>query len=75
MKESKVYWGGFKRLLLETFEPIDKQRTLRVSLRQLRQTGKFSKFVEKFLTISDKITEMPDEELKYIFLEAIDPEI
>ena len=66
-------WTHFKLVLKENFDREDAQRLLRTSLRELRCFGRFSKFVQKFLSLTDKIVGMPDEELLYIFIDALQP--
>ena len=73
MQENTGGWEEFKLLLIKNFVRTDKQRILRTNLRELKCAGRFDKFVEKFLSITDKISNMPEQEIIYIFLDALSP--
>jgi hypothetical protein len=66
-------WGYFVDHLRRVFRPFDVERRIRVELRQMKYTGNFDKFALKFQQLANKLNDMPEKELIFLFLEAMPP--
>jgi len=66
-------WDYFVDHLRRVFRPFDVERRIRVELRQLKYNGNFDKFALKFQQLANKLNDMPEKELIFLFLEAMPP--
>jgi len=64
-------WRFFVEHMKKMFKPFDVDRRIRVELRQLKYNGNLDKFAMKFQQLANKLTDMPENELVFIFLEAL----
>jgi hypothetical protein len=64
-------WMFFVEHLRKVFKPFDMDRRTRIELRQLKYNGNFDKFAMKFQQLANKLGDMPEKELIFLFLEAL----
>lgn len=70
-----ISWAKFKTCLTATLKPADVQRHLRSELKSIKISSNFEDDVMKFQTIANKIEKMPEFELVWLFLEALNPRV
>jgi len=65
-------WKEFRLVLESIYKSTLKERKIRKELRELKQTGKFETFLQKFQELSNQIN-IPEEEQLSLFIEALKP--
>ena len=66
-------WARFKQTIRELLDLLNQQLKLRVQLKNLQAGSNFNDFVYKFRSIANQIINMPETEIMYVFLEALQP--
>ena len=71
--DKKESWIEFSKFLKKAFEPVDKQRELMFELKRLSPRNGFEQFVNRFEQISYEIDNISEQNLIYMFMEAMFP--
>ena len=64
-------WESFKIWLLRDFEPVNNNQKLRQQLDALNQQRSVTEYVDKFLEISNRITDMTVQERIHLFIRGL----
>ena len=70
--KANMSWNEFKKELLDEFLPVNHYQDIKKKLMDLKQTGSFERYNEKFKELAAQVDDMSDDMLLTIFLKGID---